>query len=381
MIDKNEQLLARSETIYYHPVTGEVMDRTSSMQRSRDDYLEFHSVNGDKRAPNGHDFIARLYDYPKGNSRSVNSSGKTVEERFGAFGSGLYSFSFKGTDDEESALYNSALSELNKRAQGGMDLSTDILEYHQVVKMFKGAGSIRSYLGNTIRAAQSRGKRPTADTTLKQLVRDAGGNWLQWKLGLSPLLGSFHDIVKEVNTSVVLKTMRVEAKRVSPIVVSGFRDETPITQISSTSISGKQGVHFRVQFRPVDQFPIVRWVSLNPVGWAWELIPLSFVFDYFLNVGDFLRNSEIALAYNNTFDSGYVTYLYAYGGGINTSGSYVSNDVRTFLDLRGLVSVKRFRRQVLGSWPFPRQPTFQSNLGSGQMLTIAALLSQLLHKR
>jgi hypothetical protein len=380
MKSKNELIYRDLTVTYFNPGTGEVSDIVVTPQKAREEVVEFHSVNGDKRAPNAYDYVARLYVYPSGSSFGVNSMGKTTEQRFGCYGQ-MYSFSFKGTDDRESDLYNSALSELNKRAQGGMDLSTDILEYREVIKMFKGAGSIRSYLGNTIRAAQKRGKRPTAETTLKQLVRDAGGNWLQWKLGLSPLLGSFHDVVKEVNTRVVLKTMRVEGKRSLSFKASGFEEENAVTRITSVeNVLGKQGVHFRVQFRPADQFPIARWASLNPVGWAWELIPLSFVFDYFVNVGGFLRDSEIALAYNHTFDSGYVTYLYAYSGEIQTRGSLTNFGETKSYNLIGGVSEKRFRREVLASWPFPRAPTFQCNLGSSQLLNIAALLSQLLKR-
>lgn len=343
-------------------------------RESSSDFVSMHSVNGDKHAPNAHDFSTRYIVQPFGSIERRSANGNVNQLQFGSF-PGLYSFDLKVVDELD-ACYNAALSRLNEAARGSLDVSTDILEFRQTLKMFSGATSIRTYLGNTIRAASRRGKHPKGDTTLKQLVRDAGGNWLQWKLGLSPLLSTFHDIVKEVNTSVVLRTMRVRGKRVRPIATSELLEDSAVSRLSKVSISGAQGVDIRVQFRPSDSARVLRWASLNPVGWAWELTTLSFVVDYFYDVGSFLKDSETALAYGNTFDQGYTTSLFAFDADITTRG--ISGSLK--YDLKGRMSVRKFRRQVLGSWPFPRAPTFQSNLSSGRMLTIAALLSQMLKR-
>lgn len=378
MKDHFDESRGFTDVTSFHPVTGEVLETSRVSVKSRQDVLESISSNGDKRNPNNFDYVARMYEYPRGTIVTRNSSSRVIEERVGVHGA-LYGFSLGGITDLETDLYNRALSQLNERARGSMDLAVSVLEYREVLRMLKGAGSIRSYLGNTIRAATRRGRKPSGETTVKSLVRDAGGNWLQWKLGLSPLLADFQSAVKEVSTGVTLRLMRIHARARDPIIASGLLEE-PWASMSSVKVEGQQGVAFHIQYRPADGFNALRWASLNPVSWAWELMPLSFVIDWFVNVGQFVRDSETALAYNHTFDSGYVTYLFAYGGGIYSRGTLVSNDQSSKIDVVGSMSYKRFRRRVLGSWPFPRAPSFHSNLGGGQLLTSAALLSQLLKK-
>jgi len=369
MLPKNEILNGTMTLTNYSP-TGAVVDSQVFDRERGSDFVAQNSVNGDKHAPNAYDFSTRRVSQPFGTIVRKSADGSINQIQDGYF-PGLYSFDFDIVDEADS-LYNSALSSLNERARGSLDVSTDILEFRQTLKMFAGATSIRTYLGNTIRAATKRGRQPKGDTTLKQLVRDAGGNWLQWKLGLSPLLSTFHDIVKEVNTSVVLKTMRVQGKRSKPIVAKELLGDTDVTRITKVECSGVQGCDIRVQFRPSDSARVLRWASLNPIGWAWELTTLSFVVDYFYDVGGFLKDSETALAYANTFDSGYTTALFAFDARCVTRGNVGSLSY----NLVGGVRVVKFRRAVLGSWPFPRAPTFQRNLSSGRMLTIAALLSQ-----
>lgn len=335
------------------------------------------SVNGDKHAPNPYDFSVTEIRYPQGSRLLYDASNKLRSVEQGCLGL-LYDYDFIVADQGQ-ALYNSAVSELNKRARGELDLSVSALEYHQVLKMIKGAGSIRSYLGNTIKNAARRGRKPTGETTLKALARDSGGNWLQWQLGLRPLLSDFHDVVKEVNTRVVLNTMRIRAKRTGPIAVSEWSSlDSDVKKFSTVNLKGVQGVDIRVQFRPVDSFNALRYASLNPVGWAWELMPLSFVVDWFYNIGATIRDTETAVAYNNTFDSGYITYLKAVDGYITTAGRYVQPFGAARYDCSSYYRNVSFQRQVLGSWPFPSLPTFKSQLGGDQLLTAAALLAQLL---
>jgi len=374
----NETGRGSTAVTQFHPVTGEVVNQFAVYQPSYSDVLRFNSTNGDRRSPNSFDYVAERYDYPTGTEVTRNSSNKVIEERQGNLGQ-LFNLEEIEIPNLETSMYNSALSRLNEKARGSMDLSTSVLEYRQVLRMLNGAGSIRSYLGNTIRAATKKGRSPRGETTVKGLVRDAGGNWLQWKLGLAPLLADFQSAVKEVSTGVTLRLMRIKASASDPIVISALGNDV-YDKISSTKISGKQGVSFHVQFRPTDQFDALRWASLNPIGWAWELIPLSFVLDWVYDVGGFIRDAETALAYNHTFDSGYVTYLRAVNGSVVTDGTLVIQGEGHRITCVSRMRYISFRRRVLGSWPFPRAPAFSAKLGSSQLLTSAALLAQLLKK-
>ena len=105
----------------------------------------------------------------------------------------------------------------------------------------------------------------------------------------------------------------------------------------------------------------------------------------FRSVGSYLRNFETALLYGARFKSGYVSELYYYDGSEDSlpgqkfsfptanPPKYVYNDYTS-----GRIRIRKFRRTKLTSYPLPRPPSFKVDLGSEQLLSLAALLRQLL---
>jgi hypothetical protein len=123
------------------------------------------------------------------------------------------------------------------------------------------------------------------------------------------------------------------------------------------------------------------------VSLAWELIPYSFVVDWFVDVGSYLRNLETALLYRKFVTSGYVSELYAFEGsevGINKANGYAIGSGKSnenwarFLNVKAKIRRVQFARTKLSSYPLPRLPTFKVALGSQRLFSAAALLRQLL---
>ena len=127
-----------------------------------------------------------------------------------------------------------------------------------------------------------------------------------------------------------------------------------------------------------------RWTSLNPINIAWELIPYSFVVDWFLNIGGYLRNAETALLYGAVFRGGYVSASSKLEGPLEFLQSYTSGfpplpySKEYLTSAHGYAKLTGFNRSILGSYPFPTPPSFKANLGSGQLLNAAALLGALI---
>ena len=123
---------------------------------------------------------------------------------------------------------------------------------------------------------------------------------------------------------------------------------------------------------------LASYTSLNPASMLWEAMPYSFVVDWVYNLGGYLRNLETALVYCNQFVDGYVTY------GEKTesiwtqkwSGTYASSN--RIYDYSGGWTRTMKDRQKLYSYPFPRFPVLNPELGTGRLLNAAALLSQFL---
>jgi hypothetical protein len=74
-------------------------------------------------------------------------------------------------------------------------------------------------------------------------------------------------------------------------------------------------------FRVPEGQQIYDWTSLNPVGIAWELMPLSFVADWIVNVSDVLSLWENQVIFANYFVGGYATSSYREEYSYQESGS------------------------------------------------------------
>jgi hypothetical protein len=400
------------ETITYYAPSGVVTNVISlnTVRFKSDVHIATNVVNGDFRAPNAYGYSVREFLYGKGTVTELYN-GNISQIESGDLTSGNFdpdSAIAEQVPDDESRNYNRALNKLNDKARGNLDLSTSAIEYHQTQKMLGSAGKISSYLGNTIRDFERRWSRLTPlergriisrrqhlvrnqsdelyellrTVPIRQLMKDLGGNWLQFHLGLRPLLSDFQDSVKEAYTGVIPSMLRIKSKVYSPIVVKSISSSRPHYRVIRPDITGVQGVEFHVQFRPPDQVNLTRLTSLSPLSWAWELLTLSFVIDYVYNVGNMLRDAETAILYDRTFESGYVTFLKAYSGTTTALGGYRFNSAYSYdCKFTAQTKVIDFRRQVLASWPIPRLPVFELKLGSIQLLTIASLLAQKLGRR
>lgn len=140
-----------------------------------------------------------------------------------------------------------------------------------------------------------------------------------------------------------------------------------------------------VNLRPPSQAQMLsRWSSLNPVSIAWELVPYSFVVDWFYDIGSFLRDTETAYLNNSRFDGGFNTTIWAFETSerirydIFNKGlvPYWSNIGRLNADWRWKNLI--FNRTILSSYPFPRIPQVKTDLSANRMLSAAALLAQFL---
>jgi hypothetical protein len=119
---------------------------------------------------------------------------------------------------------------------------------------------------------------------------------------------------------------------------------------------------------------------LNPASIAWELLPYSFVADWFVDIGSFLRSVETAVIYANRFRSGYYSVLLVKNITGLISRSENSGSGSLAINAVGFANEIQFRRVVYSGFPLPTVPRFKANLGSRRLLSAAALLTQKLHR-
>lgn len=157
----------------------------------------------------------------------------------------------------------------------------------RIMQLVKFAKSVRK--GNFANAAQALGIRQDLTRPGRKIrtkAKDFGNTWLEYHFGWEPL-------VKDIGSC-----MELLVTPLPPIIISarsGELRQRSFTRGSGTSLelvnevlSVKQQMvaQVRVQnpnLRLLDQLGFV-----NPAVVAWELVPFSFVVDWFVNVGDFL---------------------------------------------------------------------------------------------
>jgi hypothetical protein len=325
-------------------------------------------VHGNMRDPNG-------WNYVINDSREIQ--GEVYE--YPPYQYIGYKGFFGGNSDhprlptwERDLVYNMCLEKLNSKVRGNLDLGVGLAEAGSTYRMLKGVADL-------VRYAESYVRRPK--------FRDAANWYLQWKYGWNQLLQDIFGAADESIRVVINDLQRISARVTLPLpssqdgVWSGVHGLSNVPYRRRTI--GKQSCTIVLDLY-LPGFRLDRWTSLNPVSLAWELIPYSFVVDWVFDVGSYLRGMETALLYQSAFRSGYVSEIHA-GTSVETLiGRYVqptgANAGRSIT--KGYSEVRRvqFIRTKLGTYPFPRKPTFKVDLGGSQLMSAAALLTQVFTK-
>jgi hypothetical protein len=251
--------------------------------------------------------------------------------------------------------------------------------------MVKGMGNLRTYFGNLEGAIPGVVKRRfTRWTTLKEVLKTAGGNWLQWQYGLRPLLQDVYGAVDELYRHELPTILEVRGKFKQSIGDQPLSQQYIGDAYEKAKVVGVQGAIFHCRFTDKGGFDLKRWSSLNPITLAWETLPYSFVVDWAYDIGGMLRSLETSLLYDTQFLSGYSTELWAYDAYHTQSGKigiYQGGQGFEARECTSSYKFVRFDRVRLGSFPLPNLPTFKVKLGSERMLSAASLLAQNLSGR
>lgn len=139
----------------------------------------------------------------------------------------------------------------------------------------------------------------------RAIVEEARDMWLTAQLGWAPLLGEIDDAIKHIAESQILEVKRwtsVRAVGVDENVVTDNPNLSRLTGWPRWWVAKKSAE--RVQIRYIACIDvgtvapyIARKVGIAPTNWLptiWELIPYSFVVDYFTNIGDIISAATIA---------------------------------------------------------------------------------------
>lgn len=162
--------------------------------------------------------------------------------------------------------------------------------------------------------------------------KEVHGYWLELQYGWKPLYNDIHGAAKAMANAAVEKQYQPTIRAAS----GDFRVyAVKTTDVEAThKITAKAWVRYRVKndlIRAGNTLGL-----LNPAAIAWELVPFSFVADWFVNIGDYITELT-TFAGLEVLDTGY-SFSSEYTGVIKNNGTGDSRDYGRF-------SVKSYERR------------------------------------
>lgn len=147
---------------------------------------------------------------------------------------------------------------------------------------------------------------------------------------------------------------------------------------------GWQGCHVRIDAVPENEL-LQSFVSMgitNPLLIGWELVPFSFVADWFLPVGDYLDSLDAMLGYGPTWCSISEFWKVNWRNSSSPFNEYTPfGSFKISQDWEEKKEVVNLRRQTSESVPLPSFPRFKDPRSLGHMANGIGLLTQLFSKR
>lgn len=204
----------------------------------------------------------------------------------------------------QQSLYNQAYARMREKLVDGSTLGTTIAEGRSSLEMIsqrassvlKGLRKLRKGdpLGFASELLIPAHHRRYDDRRRLSKKHWLSGHWLEYWLGIAPTIA---DIEKSIK---VLGREPKSSQRVKVAAFDNFKTRvgSPVTEGPQWNpyISGEtkamSGIYVQVSASNPNVMLANQMGLLNPVAIAWELVPLSFVANWFYDVGSFLNSMD-----------------------------------------------------------------------------------------
>lgn len=289
---------------------------------------------------------------------------------------------------------DNAIAKVYDKIKGNSNLVVDLAESAATIRMLRSTVNLKQLLGGfftKITRVSKRGRANQAQMSLDYVT----GKWLEYRYGWMPLLNSIYDAMDQMSHRVI---------NLNPVVTgqSGYETQNETLVGAGSYVSPRTWEKFElscrtqygIQFELPPGLQIYDWTSLNPLGIAWELLPLSFVGDWVVNVSQQLELLENYWIYNSRFRKGYrtdtcrekaVSSTFGYTALPRqywSNGTPIDNEQYVKSISRGWTrTISQKDRTVLTSLPMPTGLRLNVKVGSARQLDSAALIHQLLVKK
>lgn len=248
-----------------------------------------------------------------------------------------------------------AKSEINLAVAGAEAVKTVELITHAAARLLKAALALKKgHLGDAYKVLELSPKYRRSLIT-KRVRENAGRYWLEMQYGWTPLLSDIYGgcralatMLNQPDVPIFFAEARATDREFS---LERVKDGNSTWAVDTdwevkTQKSCRVGVTFRIRSGEIVQ--AARLGLTNPVLVAWEVVPFSFVVDWFIPVGSFL--AQLSAYHGLEFVSGYQTQFYK-GLALHRSNNRRPLGMR-FSGGDTYLNYMRQRRTKLSSFPY-----------------------------
>lgn len=213
--------------------------------------------------------------------------------------------------------------------------------------------------------------------------------WLAYKYGWLPAYQTLYGVANYTRTNLLQRQITSSYSKFTNRAGLSHTNQGRYIETPSGYTTQKIRYGARLVLRNPGLYDVQRLTSLNPAAIAWELVPFSFVFDWFYDIGGFLADSETVISMGHNLQYGYKTYSHrtellhrwnevTFGHPMPPSGGLQAYRV---VSATAGSRHKGYARYPINSFSLPYAPTVQADLGASRIISGAALLYQLFHTR
>lgn len=294
--------------------------------------------------------------------------------------------------------YNRCLSKLwDEVKQSEVSLNTTIGEGRETLAMLSSVRGSALRLLHDLRSPRRllRSLRSLGRELTNNPLQSVGSVWLGWSVGWKPLLSDLENLSNHILSakaeSIVFEAKARSSWQFEDAIFDGISNyywDGVRGKSETLRYSHRHHMSMKYSIKDLNQYEVWRaGLTVRPTL-AWELTTLSFVVDYFYNMGQLLELLE-ASCFNNgiEFVSGYYTETSkeerTFGLNWTTDRPVDPNGNITAYsaNYRGRKVIITKSRSLLAAFPTPVLPVVKIPKASTPLLNIAALLSNLISRK
>jgi hypothetical protein len=191
--------------------------------------------------------------------------------------------------DIKSATIVAATKAWEKSNAHDADILIDVAEFSKTLRMLRDPIQLSSAFLKKIQL----GKRGIKTLDVNDAVAYANGLWLQYRYGIRPLVSTVNGVVKALLRTYAPKRQTYRGKDNSLKSVSQSTGTCSVGTVVpfDYAVTQTDEVSIRTGLLLEDDVVFTQALGIDASGMLalpWELVPFSFVADWFVNVGDFL---------------------------------------------------------------------------------------------